>query len=276
MAKEIEPVEATQITPYETVTPNQLLSIAVQTNADPVLLDKLMDLQLKWEANEAKKSYIVAMANFRSKCPVIAKTRSVDFTSAKGRTQYNHAGLSEAIEQIKGLMSESGLSHSWRTTQVEQCVTVRCIVTHIGGHSEETSLTAHPDNTGNKNSIQAIASTVSYLERYTLFAMLGLASQEMDDDANGAGKEKEKEKPRPGADVTAIVEQTFFDYTTENSDLLPENYEWDQAMFKEELRAVFMKLSQVKRTDFEWTKETTAELAKKIKPDKIIKELQAV
>lgn len=75
MAKEIEPVEATQITPYETVTPNQLLSIAVQTNVDPVLLDKLMDLQLKWEANEARKCYITAMVNFRSKCPVIAKTR---------------------------------------------------------------------------------------------------------------------------------------------------------------------------------------------------------
>jgi len=40
---------------------------------------------------------------------------------------------------------------------------------------------------GNKNPIQAIASTVSYLERYTLLAITGLTTKDMDDDGKNAG-----------------------------------------------------------------------------------------
>jgi hypothetical protein len=50
------------------------------------------------------------------------------------------------------------------------------------GHSESTSLTAAPDTSGSKNSIQAVGSTITYLERYTLLALTGLAAQGQDDD----------------------------------------------------------------------------------------------
>lgn len=263
MANEKQSVKATPHERPETVTPNQLLVIAVEANADPERLDKLMDLQLKWEANQARKAYVVAMAKFRAKCPVIDKTRSVDFTTAKGRTHYNHAGLSEAIEQIKTLMSESGLSHSWRTTQGETCVTVRCIVTHIEGHNEDTSLTAPPDETGSKNSIQAIASTVSYLERYTLFALLGLASQDMDDDgAKGADKTPQ---PDPQKDVTKIIEQTFFNYTTEHADEVAAGFMFDGVKFKGALQDQWKKLPKKQKDAFKNTQEEFTALSNKVK-----------
>jgi hypothetical protein len=151
-----------------------MLEIAVQQGADIDKLEKLMQLQERWEASNAKKSYVAAMSRFRSECPTIAKTRTGHNTK--------YAGLSESIDQIKGLLAQCGLSHSWSTTQSEALVTVTCTVTHIDGHSESTQLSGGADTSGSKNSIQAIGSTVSYLQRYTLFSILGLASQDMDTD----------------------------------------------------------------------------------------------
>lgn len=164
--------EVTEI--KQAVTPAEMLSMAIEKGADIDQLSKLMDLQERWEAKQSKKSYVEAMARFRAACPSIDKTKKAHNS--------NYAGLAETLDQIKSLLSENGLSHSWRTRQEESLTTVTCIVTHIDGHSEETSLSAPPDTAGSIKGIQAIASTISYLERYTLFAILGLASKDMDTD----------------------------------------------------------------------------------------------
>lgn len=155
------------------VKPAQLLQIAVDSGADLDKLEKLMDLQMRYEENEARKAYNEAISAFRSECPAIKKTRKAHNSK--------YAGLAETIEQIKGLMSKHGLSHSWRTLQGEnKSVGVTCVLTHRQGHKEETTLYADADTSGSKNSIQAIGSTVTYLQRYTLFAMLGLAGTDQD------------------------------------------------------------------------------------------------
>ena len=59
-----------------------------------------------------------------------------------------------------------------------------CKITHEQGYSEETTITAPADLTGSKNVIQAIGSTISYLERYSILALTGLTTYEMDNDAN--------------------------------------------------------------------------------------------
>jgi hypothetical protein len=135
-----------------------------------------MDLVERHEEREARKSYNQALSDFRSEAPTIKRGRKGHNTT--------YAGLAETIEAIKDLLSRHGLSHGWKTRQDGGLITVECTVVHRLGHSESTSLTAEPDKTGSKNSIQAIGSTVAYLERYTLYAVLGLASREMDDDGN--------------------------------------------------------------------------------------------
>tara|TARA_R100000687_G_C6452865_1_gene166170 strand:+ start:1122 stop:1817 length:696 start_codon:yes stop_codon:yes gene_type:complete len=163
----------------QAVTPDQMLAIAVEQGADIDKLEKLMALQERWEAGQAKKSYTRALSAFRAECPAIDKTRNGHNTK--------YAGLAETIEQIKPLLAEHGLSHSWKTSQLDDGrVKVSCSVTHVDGHSESTELAAAPDGSGSKNGIQAIGSAVSYLERYTLYAILGLASKEMDNDGAGA------------------------------------------------------------------------------------------
>lgn len=169
------------------ITPMNLLQVATESGADIDKLEKLMEMQMKWEENEAKKAYVSAMAGFRAECPSINKDMTVDYTSQKGRTTYKHASLAGTIEQIKDILGKYGLSHSWKTNQEGSLITVACTITHSQGHSESTSLSGTADSSGGKNTIQSIGSTVSYLQRYSLTSILGLASSESDDD--GAGSE---------------------------------------------------------------------------------------
>lgn len=163
-------------------SPAELISLAVNKGADLEKLEKLLALRERWEAGEAKKAYHKAMAEFKANPPRIEKDRDV----AYGNTKYSHASLANVTEKISAELSKHGLSASWVTKQNGQiCVT--CKITHILGHSEETTLCAASDTSGSKNAIQAIGSTITYLERYTLLALTGLATYDQDDDGQASG-----------------------------------------------------------------------------------------
>ena len=172
----IPPAETTALTPMD------MLNRAVSQGASIEVLEKLMTLQERWEANQARKSFDEAMAAAKAEIPVIVKNRTVDFTSAKGRTHYRHEDLAEIARTVTPILAKHGLSYRYRTSSApNEPVTVTCIVSHRGGHAEENTLAAGRDESGNKNSIQAIGSTITYLQRMTLKAALGLAASEDDD-----------------------------------------------------------------------------------------------
>lgn len=166
------------------LNPLALIDKAMATGQTPDSIDKLMELQERWQRNEAEKDFNLAMSEFSANAPKILKDSTVDFNSQKGNTNYKHATLSNIVSAVQPVMSKLGLSHRWKTTQNEREITVECVITHKSGHSESTSLTAPPDQTGNKNTIQSIGSTVTYLQRYTLQSALGIATFQ-DDDAVG-------------------------------------------------------------------------------------------
>lgn len=163
------------------ITPAQMLSIAVEQGADLDKLEKLMGLQERWENKEAKKAFSAAISGFRGDCPTIAKTAKVAVTKTGITAAY--APLHEVMETIAPILKSYDLSARWQTAQPGNGIMrVTCIITHAAGHSEETSLESALETSGSKSPIQSIGSTISYLERYTIFAALGLSSKEMDDD----------------------------------------------------------------------------------------------
>ena len=167
------------------ITPMQMLQTAVDKGADIDQLTKLMDLQERWEANEARKFYIVAMSAFKANPPEITKNKDVHYSTSKGDTDYSHATLDHVANAISTAMSPHGLSFRWSVDQGD-AIRVGCFVTHVNGHSEEVWLQAPADQSGGKNSIQAIGSTVTYLQRYTLLAATGLAAKGQDNDGSSA------------------------------------------------------------------------------------------
>lgn len=168
------------------VTPMQMIDRALATGASPDTLERLLALQERWEASQARKAFDEAMASAKAEIPTIRKNRGVDFTSQKGRTNYKYEDLAEVARTVNPILSKYGLSYRFRTTSAAgEPISVTCVVSHRLGYSEENTLTASRDESGNKNSIQAIGSTLTYLQRMTLKAALGLAAAE-DDDARRA------------------------------------------------------------------------------------------
>jgi len=125
------------------------------------------------------------MAAFKENPPEILKDASVSYQAGGGTTEYSHATLGAVTSVIGAALSQHGLSVAWKTAQNGDVI-VTCVITHEQGHSESTSLSAKADTSGSKNAIQAIGSTITYLQRYTLLSLTGLAAKGQDDDGRGS------------------------------------------------------------------------------------------
>jgi hypothetical protein len=166
------------------LTPTDMLGRAVDQGASIEVLERLMALQERHAANEARKAFNLAIAAAKAEIPVIKKTRRVGYKprNATEEVSYYHEDLGEIAATIDPILSRHGLSYRFRTSQSEGgLITVACILSHRDGHSEENSLSAGRDESGSKNNIQAVGSTQTYLQRYTLKAALGLAAARDDD-----------------------------------------------------------------------------------------------
>jgi hypothetical protein len=161
-------------------TPAMLLQIAVERGADLAYVEKLMQLQERYESNEARKAYSAAFSAFKSLAVTIIKNKEVTAGPLSGKS---YAELHAVVNAVTPALSQNGLSASWRITKDDKdWIEVTCSLSHVMGHSESVSMGGPPDASGAKNGIQARASTVSYLERYTIKAILGLAEQDKDND----------------------------------------------------------------------------------------------
>jgi len=184
------------------------------------VLRGMFELQRQAKKDAAQEDFVNSLAAFKADPPEIIKSKKAGFDhrDGQGRTEYSYADLAIVARACNEGLSKHGLSASWETSQDGKNITVSCILRHKSGHSEKTSLTAEADQSGKKNPIQAIASTISYLEKYTLLAITGLAAQGMDNDGNGS-----VDSPKP------ITEQQVLDINTMVKDLIESEKlkDWD-------------------------------------------------
>lgn len=169
----------------------------IEMYREAVALAKEMD------AFAARKAFDNAMADAKAEMPLIKKNRHVSYGEGKSKTDYDHEDLAEVVDTVAPILSRHGLNHRWIThAKPGEPVTVICILSHRSGHREEGQpLSAGADTSGGKNPIQAMKSTVSYLERITLMASLGLASRKDDDDGRASEPQAEAQAytPPPGS-----------------------------------------------------------------------------
>jgi len=179
---------------------------AMDPQFDVAKLQALLAVKKEWEADEARKAFVVALNAFKANPPQVIKDKAVSFGT--GKTSYKHAGLDNASELIGAALASHGISHRWNVEQDGANIKVTCILTHALGHSESVSMTAQADNSGSKNSIQAVGSAVSYLQRYTLFAASGIAPKNVDDDGRGGGPLQAMDEKAKGEYAAQIEAQT--------------------------------------------------------------------
>ncbi len=88
------------------------------------------------------------------------------------------------LSAIGPVLHKHGLSYRFEQEANEKCIKVTCILSHGSGHSESCSMAGLPDASGNKNLMQQLASTFTYLKKYTLSGVLGLANVDEDNDGH--------------------------------------------------------------------------------------------
>lgn len=179
--------QGSAITVAAPATPADIVLYAMKNGGSIAEIREFMQLQREWEADQARKQYVADMAAFKLDPPEIVKDKLVGYKNKDGSvTGYTHATLGNVTGAIIEGLARHGFSHRWDTEQQGANIVVTCILTHKLGHSERTTLNATKDDSGKKNSIQQMASTITYLQRYTLLGATGLATKDQDDDGAAA------------------------------------------------------------------------------------------
>jgi|GEM_PF-1642626 len=177
--------------------------IAMDPGSDLDKLERMLAMKERIDGQNAMRQFADALSQARAEIPPIIKDAKVDFTNREGkRTNYQHETLAGIAKVIDPILSKNGLSYRFRTDQGQGGVKVTCIIQHRSGHVEETTLMGAADQSGSKNGFQAIGSAVTYLQRYTLKAALGL-SAEVDDDAQSVtDNAPAQQHPKPAKPAT--------------------------------------------------------------------------
>lgn len=159
-------------------TPMEMIAQAVNQGMDIGVIEKLMGLQERYEANQGRKAFDEAVSAAKAEFKPVSRNKT-------GHQNKRYADFEAYATMIDPIIAKYGLSYRFETEQ-ESAIKVTCVVSHESGHSVRNSLAATADTSGSKNSIQAIGSTLTYLQRYTLVQAFGLAATD-DDDAGKAG-----------------------------------------------------------------------------------------
>jgi hypothetical protein len=159
--------------------PGKLLEMAVERGADMDALEKLMDLQERWEARQAERDFNDALASFQAQCPPIMKRREASF---KGQHAYYFASLDDIMREIKPLLQQCGLTVSFSSDVQEGAITVRCRVAH-GIHAETSEMTVPTPSEMRVNDTQKMGAALSYARRYALCNALNIVVTDEDTDA---------------------------------------------------------------------------------------------
>lgn len=200
---------ATQIaTPPDAALPAEvtdlsggLLGVIARAARDPAVdidkMERLLEMQERVLARQAREAYAVALAELQPKLPIISERGKI-LNNTK-QVQSTYAYWEDVNEAIRPLLAEHGFSLSFRTGRDKADVTVTGVLTHRQGHCEQTTITLPSDGSGNKNAVQAVASSTSYGKRYTAFALLNITTKGEDDDGATATNKKASGEPMPRA-----------------------------------------------------------------------------
>lgn len=149
--------------------------VCMNPEADMEKLDKMLDMQERILNRNAKQAYTADLAAMQAELPLVAK-------KGTGHNKARYAKLEDINEAIRPTLQKYGFAVTFRIKQKDAHLQVTAILSHKMGHSEETELVLPLDDSGSKNDVQAVGSTVSYGKRYAVCALLNISTG---DDTDG-------------------------------------------------------------------------------------------
>ncbi len=162
-------------------TPAVLIMSAVQSGTDLVQLEKLLELQERWDANQAKKVFSDAFARAQKGMNAVAKKKFNPQTKSK------YADLGDVIEGAKPIYTNEGFSVIFYEgdTALPEHVRIYADILHSKGHKETYHFDVPMDGKGiqgnaNMTKIHAKASSVAYGRRYLMCMIWNIPTQDID------------------------------------------------------------------------------------------------
>lgn len=154
-----------------------IIASAVGSNIDTEKLERLIALQERVMKSEAEKAFNAAFAKMQAELPKIEHDKAIDHgKDGVSKKIATYARYETIVEAVRPVLQKYGFAVSFGVAQQGDAVTVTCTLTHEGGHSIQTSLALPVDTGPGRSAVQAIGSTVSYGKRYTLCAILNIAT----------------------------------------------------------------------------------------------------
>lgn len=167
------------------MTPMAMIDRALMNGATPETLGKLMDLQERWEANQAKKAFDEAMKLAQ------AAMRPILVNASNSQTNSRYATYEALDAAIRPVYVKHGFSLVFGTADcpLPDHVRVICEVS-CGGHTITPHIDMPADGKGAKGNdvmtkTHATGAALTYGRRYLLGMIFNLTITK-DDDGNGA------------------------------------------------------------------------------------------
>lgn len=134
-----------------------------------------------------------ALAAAQAEFVTVAKDNTAKVETSKGPGYtYKYADLASCLEAVRGPLSKHGLAVMQTTVPGGQDIMLRTILAHSSGQWIASDF---PLIVGEWTKPQAVGSVITYARRYTLCAMLQIAT----DDDDGAAAQQHTEQRRPAS-----------------------------------------------------------------------------
>lgn len=153
---------------------------ALNPDVDAAKMDQLFALQEKVLSRNARTEYFRALAMMAGAMPAIEE-------KGRGHNSTKYAKWEDIQAAITPVLGQHGFALSFRTKVEDKAIRITAILAHREGHTEENELLLPADNSGSKNAVQAVGSSITYGFRYTACALLNIQTGVTDDDGQAAG-----------------------------------------------------------------------------------------
>lgn len=169
-----------------------VLAVIARAASDPTVdmdkLERLLDMQERIMNKQAETEFNSALAAMQAEIPSVAERGAITGKTKDGRDfkSGNYATYEDIVDVVRPIMNKFGFAISFSIEQSPSSIVVIGELVHKAGHSKKTQMSLPHENSGSKNSVQAIGSSTSYGKRYVFCAMLNIATRGQDDDGYAA------------------------------------------------------------------------------------------
>jgi hypothetical protein len=175
------------------------------------VFDRLLTARRQEEDRAAERAFNLAMSLAKGELQPVLKTRDVDYPSRKeggARTKYKYESFADVAKVVDPVFAAHGLAYRFAVEQGGDLAKVTCIISHSEGYSDRVRLESKvdPGSTG-MSWVQALGTVLTYLQRYSLRAAIGLAAG-VDDDGRGAGGTSPKIVPEQANELRQLFDET--------------------------------------------------------------------